>query len=140
MFPTLARRLAPSAPAARMLSTATKATAPPRDYTSIVYQPKKVWPPDFSKLSQKEQFRLEKRHKRRVVLASSRPRWDQYIRLAQLGSVTMVLIYAVLFMDWKSKDGPLTEFRNSFWGMMGSFSSEKKHEQRRLEPTPTDQR
>lgn len=49
---------------------------------------KKVWPPDFSKLSEKEKFRFERRYKRRVKLASARPRWDKFMRLVQLVSVT----------------------------------------------------
>ncbi|RWA08295.1 hypothetical protein EKO27_g6813 [Xylaria grammica] len=38
----------------------------------LPYKPKKVWPPDFSKLSEKEQFRFERRYKRRVKLAAAR--------------------------------------------------------------------
>lgn len=92
------------------------------------YKPKKIWPPDFSKLSQKEQFRFEKRYKRRVKLATARPRWDKYVRLVQLGAVTSesdlsmfglyrkssaddnfitgVLIYSVLFMEWNTENQP----------------------------------
>lgn len=49
---------------------------------------KKVWPPDFSKLSAKEQFQFERRYKRRVQLATARPRWEKYVRLAQLSTIT----------------------------------------------------
>lgn len=52
------------------------------------YKPRKIWPPDFSRLSQKEQFRFEKKYKRRVKLATARPRWDKFVRMAQLLSVT----------------------------------------------------
>jgi hypothetical protein len=56
-------------------------------YTSR-FKPKKIWPPDFSKLSPKEQFRFEKKYKRRIRLATARPRWDKFVGVAQLLSVT----------------------------------------------------
>jgi hypothetical protein len=88
MFSTLIRRAAESSLPARL----TNATRTPLTgvYNSR-YKPKKIWPPDFSKLSQKEQFRFEKRYKRRVKLATARPRWDKYVRLVQLGTVTSEL-------------------------------------------------
>lgn len=86
MLPPLVRRIVTSGgpPAAPKLRNATNAGV----YASNRYRPKKMWPPDFSKLSKKEQFRFEKRYKRRVRLATARPRWDKFVRLAQLGSVT----------------------------------------------------
>lgn len=55
------------------------------------YKNKKVWPPDFTRLSPQEQLRFEKRYKRRVALASARPRWVKFIKLVQLFSVTCEL-------------------------------------------------
>lgn len=49
--------------------------------------PKKVWPPDFKRLSPQEQLRFEKKYKRRLALATARPRWNKFIKLAQLFSV-----------------------------------------------------
>ncbi|KAI0142529.1 hypothetical protein F4776DRAFT_661598 [Hypoxylon sp. NC0597] len=97
------------------------------------YKPKKVWPPDFSKLSEKEQFRFERRYKRRVKLATSRPRWDKFIRLAQLFSVTSVLVYSVLFMDWNTDKQPFQGVRDKFWGTLGAFSPEQRYERRNLD-------
>lgn len=51
------------------------------------YKAKKVWPPDFSKLSTQEQFRMEKRYKRRLILATKRPRWDRMLRMVQFFSI-----------------------------------------------------
>ncbi|KAI1311731.1 hypothetical protein F5Y03DRAFT_342138 [Xylaria venustula] len=82
MFPALIRRMATGPP---KLLNATPTTAP---IANNPYKPKKVWPPDFSKLSQKEQFRFERRYKRRIKLATARPRWNKLVGLAQLGSVT----------------------------------------------------
>lgn len=53
-----------------------------------LYPPKKVWPPDFKTLSRGEQFRLEKKYKRRINLAMARPRWNAGVRLAQLFTCT----------------------------------------------------
>ncbi|KAI1382832.1 uncharacterized protein F4822DRAFT_98118 [Hypoxylon trugodes] len=95
------------------------------------YKPKKVWPPDFSKLSEKEQFRFERRYKRRMKLATARPRWDKYVKLTQLFSVTFVLIYSVLFMDWQRENQPLQGVRDVIWGALGAFSPEQRHERRK---------
>jgi hypothetical protein len=74
MFPTLVRRLA-----AEVQPRFTVFTNP--------YKTKKVWPPDFSKLNAQEQLRLEKKYKRRLGLASARPRWNKAVKLVQLVSV-----------------------------------------------------
>ena len=71
MFATLIRRMA-SEPISKL---------PVKD---LPYKAKKVWPPDFSKLSPGAQFRFEKRYKRRLKLAGRRPRWDKFIQVAQL--------------------------------------------------------
>ena len=73
------------------------------------YRCKRTWPPDFSKLSQKHQFRLERRYRRRAKLKWARPNWTKGVRLAQWGSIVFVLIYGVLFMQvatycWLQKD------------------------------------
>ncbi len=75
MLATLVRRAASSA------------RAPLTIYTNP-YKTKKVWPPDFAQLSPQEQFRYEKRYKRRVKLLAERPRWTKFVKLAQLFSVS----------------------------------------------------
>ncbi len=84
MFSTLLRRLAdkPTIPAIR------NTQIPVAEDRGSPFKLKKVWPPDFSKLSEKEKFRFERRYKRRLRLATARPRWDKFIRLAQLSSIT----------------------------------------------------
>lgn len=64
------------------------------------YKAKNPWPPDFEKLSDKHQFRLERRYKRRAQLKWARPNWMIATRLAQYGLSIGVATYAVLFMDW----------------------------------------
>src|SRR2546430_10321375 len=89
------------------------------------YRAKKTWPPDFTKLSEKHQFRLERRYRRRCKLKWARPRWNQGVKLFTLGTVgceylkirlersrdqlrlaIVVIVYAVLFMDWKTMHTP----------------------------------
>lgn len=48
---------------------------------------KKLWPPDFKRLTPQEQLRFEKKYKRRVRLASRRPKFDKAVKLAQLVTV-----------------------------------------------------
>lgn len=62
------------------------------------YKLKKVWPPDFSKLPAKEQFRFERRFKRRMRLASRRPRWDRFVKLMQLGTITC--LFSLFFFEF----------------------------------------
>ncbi|KAH8677847.1 hypothetical protein BX600DRAFT_138788 [Xylariales sp. PMI_506] len=131
MLGTLIRRTAQSSTLPPRLRNATK---PP--LTGVYngrFKPKKVWPPDFSQLSAKEQFRFEKKYKRRVKLATARPRWDRFTRMAQLVSVTGVVIYSVLFMDWNTEHQPFQGLRDRFWGIMGAFTPAKRHERRNLE-------
>ncbi|KAL1882340.1 hypothetical protein VTK73DRAFT_1899 [Phialemonium thermophilum] len=90
------------------------------------YKTKKVWPPDFSKLSPQEQLRFEKRFKRRVQLATARPRWNKMIKLIQLFSTTSIVVYCVLFMDWKTDHQPFQEIRDKFWSLFGNESDEDR--------------
>jgi hypothetical protein len=124
MFASLVRRSATNTSPINLRNSSRISLA--GTYTSR-YKPKKIWPPDFSKLSQKEQFRFEKKYKRRVKLATARPRWDKYVKMAQLVTVTGecvmssilflfcpglnsvelgVLVYSVLFMDWNTEHQP----------------------------------
>ncbi|CAK7272212.1 hypothetical protein SEPCBS57363_005018 [Sporothrix epigloea] len=79
------------------------------------YKNKKVWPPDFSRMTPQEQLRLEKRFKRRIALASARPRWVKFIKLSQLFTITFVVIYCVLFMKWEYGPQPFDGVRAWFW-------------------------
>jgi hypothetical protein len=51
------------------------------------YKAKRLWPPDFSKLSEKHQFRLERKYKRRMKLKWARPGWNKGIKIAQIMSI-----------------------------------------------------
>ena len=81
MFPTLARRLAQAAKP--QLNAAVENPA---------YKLKKVWPPDIRNMTSQQQLRFEKKYKRRLKLATARPRWDKFVRLAQLCTMTCRLV------------------------------------------------
>ncbi|KAG9234550.1 hypothetical protein BJ875DRAFT_376189 [Amylocarpus encephaloides] len=70
-------------------------------YTNT-YKAKRLWPPDFSKLDPKYQFKLERRFRRRTKLKWARPRWTRAVKLVQFGSIVFVTIYGVLFLDWNT--------------------------------------
>ncbi|KAI0884577.1 uncharacterized protein GGS22DRAFT_144272 [Annulohypoxylon maeteangense] len=127
MFPTLVRRTAEKATSSLLRNTASTAL---KSASTGPYKLKKVWPPDFTKLSEKDQFRFERRYKRRLKLATVRPRWDKFIKLAQLFSMISVLIYTVLFMDWEQENNPFQGIRDRFWDFFGALTPEQRHQRR----------
>ncbi|KAK4238807.1 hypothetical protein C8A03DRAFT_33131 [Achaetomium macrosporum] len=115
MLPTLVRRLAQAAKP-QLSATASNPT----------YKLKKVWPPDMKTMTAQQQLRLEKKYKRRLKLATARPRWDKFVRLAQLFTMTFVVSYMVLFMDWKDVPTPFEPAREKFWSFFGVFTEETR--------------
>lgn len=79
MFSTLIRRAAQQG--------AKEAEAIPYIFTNP-YKAQRSWPPDFSKLNPKYQFRLERKYKRRAKLKWARPRWTKGVKLAQMGVIS----------------------------------------------------
>ncbi|KEQ83727.1 hypothetical protein D6D02_05198 [Aureobasidium pullulans] len=84
MFQTLMRRAA---------------AAPKFDFARNPYKSKRTWPPDFTKLSQKHQFRLERRYRRRAKLKWARPTWTKFVKLSTWATISFVVVYGVLFME-----------------------------------------
>ena len=69
----------------RILRAAQAAPTEPKpfDFVRNPYKAKQTWPPDFEKLSDRHQFRLERRYKRRSKLKWARPRLMVATKLAQ---------------------------------------------------------
>ena len=63
------------------------------------YRSKRTWPPDFTKLSQKHQFRLERRYRRRTKLKWARPTWTKAVTLAQWGAIIFVVGYGTMYLE-----------------------------------------
>ena len=51
------------------------------------YKAKRTWPPDFTKLSPKHQFRIERKYRRRTALKWERPKLTKAVKLAQWGAI-----------------------------------------------------
>ncbi|TVY59602.1 hypothetical protein LSUE1_G008725 [Lachnellula suecica] len=96
----------------------------PYIYTNT-YKAKRLWPPDFTKISPKHQFRLERRFRRRSKLQWARPRWTKAVKMVQLGSIVFVAVYGVLFLDWNSQGNPenppFNGIRTWFFGLTGNI-------------------
>ncbi|KAF4552745.1 Hypothetical protein D9617_9g025350 [Elsinoe fawcettii] len=104
MLPTLVRRF----------------TASPRrclDALSNPYKAKRTWPPDFEKLSQKHQFQLERRYRRRTKLKWARPQWTKFTKLAQWGTISFTVVYAVLFLNWGGNAVAFDRIREWYAGL-----------------------
>jgi hypothetical protein len=71
-----------------MAEAAETAASIPSSDPVYKYKLKKVWPPDIKTMTPQQQLRFEKKYKRRVRLATNRPRWDKFVRLAQLFTST----------------------------------------------------
>ncbi|KAL2258016.1 hypothetical protein VTK26DRAFT_8832 [Humicola hyalothermophila] len=77
-------------------------------------------------MSPQQQLRFEKKYKRRLALATARPQWDKFIKLTQLFSITFVLTFMVLFMDWQDVPTPFDPIREQFWGFFGVFTEDTR--------------
>ncbi|KAF2432049.1 hypothetical protein EJ08DRAFT_659399 [Tothia fuscella] len=94
------------------------------DFENNPFRAKKEWPPDFSKLSPKHQFRFERRYRRRAKLAWARPGWKKGTKLVQYGLSIFVLGYGVLYMDWGQDDSehpPFASVRKWYRGFTDSI-------------------
>ncbi|PGG99973.1 hypothetical protein AJ80_09260 [Polytolypa hystricis UAMH7299] len=75
------------------------------------FKAKRIWPPDMSKLSEKQQFRLERKYRRRAKLKWARPVWSKWTKLVQWTLIGIVLIYTVLIMDLGQGKNPFDFIR-----------------------------
>ncbi|KAK3315498.1 hypothetical protein B0H66DRAFT_606381 [Apodospora peruviana] len=109
MFPTFVRRMAQQASKPQVVETISP------------YKLKTRWPPDFKQMSKQDQFRLEKRYKRRLRHISQRPKWDKAVKLTQFFTITFVVLYSVFIMEWKDENAyqPFAELRHIVWGWFG---------------------
>ncbi|KAJ5101674.1 hypothetical protein NUU61_003896 [Penicillium alfredii] len=108
-------------------SSSYSSSLPPEDFSDVYYspyKPKRQWPPDMTKLSPKHQFRLERKYRRRAALKYARPKFMKTVTLAQWVVIGFVAIYAVLFMEWDTRDTPFDGIRESFFSALRTvFSS-----------------
>ncbi|KAH6621521.1 hypothetical protein B0J18DRAFT_432692 [Chaetomium sp. MPI-SDFR-AT-0129] len=128
MFPTLSRRLAVTRRLAQAVESAaevpTTATASPTPPAHPVYRLRKKWPPDFSTMSPQQQFRFEKKFKRRITDARATPRFDMALRLFQVVITAVFLTWGTLFLDYGTLPHPFGPFREAFFGFFRSLSDD----------------
>ncbi|KAE8448834.1 hypothetical protein EG329_008836 [Mollisiaceae sp. DMI_Dod_QoI] len=113
----------------------------PFDIQSNPFKARRLWPPDFSKISTKHQFRLERKYKRRAKLKWARPRWTKFVKTMQLGSILFITVYGVLFLDW-SKQGnpehkPFEGIRSWFFGLGDSIWTKDQVRKRNDQEDPS---
>ncbi|KAF2730481.1 hypothetical protein EJ04DRAFT_579811 [Polyplosphaeria fusca] len=123
---------------------------PPFDFARNPYRAKKSWPPNLKALTDKQQFRLERKWKRRNLLKSTRPRWNRWIKIVQWTIISSVVAYGVLWYDFpevdnglvKRREGeerevPFERLRRWFWGSLGleGFWSERTEVATRSSPS-----
>lgn len=63
------------------------------------YTSRKTWPPDFSKLPERDRFRYEKTFRRRSKLKWARPRWMKATKIVQWGLIWATVGYWVFFLE-----------------------------------------
>ncbi|KAI4241784.1 MAG: hypothetical protein L6R40_004330 [Gallowayella cf. fulva] len=78
------------------------------------YKARKPWPPDFSKLDHKYQFRLERRFRRRTQLKWCPPQWVRRVNLFNYTLCSFVAVYAIFFMDTGPEETPMKKLRAWF--------------------------
>ncbi|KAH9830232.1 hypothetical protein Tdes44962_MAKER09084 [Teratosphaeria destructans] len=93
----LFKRAPPAAPAANAFKF-------PYNIHTNPYRAQRTWPPDFTRLSEKHKFRLERRYRRRTKLKWARPQWVKYTKLAQWGTILFAAVYGTLFLDLRSDE------------------------------------
>jgi hypothetical protein len=99
----------------------------PYDFSKNLYPAHTSWPPNFADLTQKEQFRFERKFKRRSKLKWARPIWNRNLALLQWGMMITVVGYCVFGLDWENGNEADTQSRwvsnvqNWYRGMAGSL-------------------
>lgn len=57
------------------------------------FKPQKQWPPDFSQLNEKQQFRFERKYRRRAKLKYTRPGWNKGVKLTSWVACSCMAVF-----------------------------------------------
>jgi hypothetical protein len=105
-----------------------KNTLPPFNFARNRYPAKKKWPPNLQKLTDKQNYRFERKFKRRVTLKSLRPQWNRWIKIVQWSTISFIVVYGVLFHDFaqdpmnpRPGQQPFAGLRSRMWDIIGNF-------------------
>ncbi len=72
---------------------------PPFDFSRNRFRKIKPWPPNVQALTHKQQFRFERKFKRRIKFKSLRPKFNKRVTVVQWTMISAVVIWAVLFEE-----------------------------------------
>lgn len=105
-----------------------KPPPPPFDFTRNRYLAKKTWPPNLRNLTEKQQFRFERKYKRRLLLKSWKPQWQKWTKVIQWGLISFIVVHGVLFYDFAKDpmnpqpgEQPFKWLRGHMWGWYDSL-------------------
>ncbi|CBX93571.1 hypothetical protein IAQ61_009257 [Plenodomus lingam] len=108
----------------------TQNTLPPFNFARNRFRVKKKWPPNLRELTEKQQFRFERKFKRRIKAKSVRPQWDRWTKVVQWSMISFIVVYGVLFHDFRKDpmnprpgEQPFEGLRQRMWGMLGNIYS-----------------
>ncbi|CAO2650824.1 Nn.00g091210.m01.CDS01 [Neocucurbitaria sp. VM-36] len=106
----------------------TQNTLPPFDFARNRFRVKKKWPPNLRELTEKQQFRFERKFKRRHKLKAVRPQWNRWIKTVQWSLISFIVVYGVFFHDFRQDpmnprpgEQPFEGLRQKMWGLLGNF-------------------
>ena len=106
----------------RLLGRGSKSTLPPFKFERNRFKTKKKWPPTVRNLTEKQQFTLERKWKRRLLLKSIKPQWNRWTKIVQWNLIGGFVIFSVFFYDfsqdsWNPAKGeqPFPELRMKMW-------------------------
>ncbi|KAF2711962.1 hypothetical protein K504DRAFT_464060 [Pleomassaria siparia CBS 279.74] len=96
-----------------------RSTLPPFDFARNRYKAKKEWPPWIRELNERQQFRFERKFKRRLLIKSIKPTYIKWNKIVMWSLISFVTVYAVLWHDFandpmnpRPEEQPFNALRN----------------------------
>jgi hypothetical protein len=105
-----------------------RSTLPPFDFSKNRFPMRKKWPPAFRNMTEKQQFRFERKFKRRIRDKAVRPEWNNKVKIFTWSLCTFIAVYGVLFHDFANDpmnprpgEQPFKTLRDGMWRTLGAF-------------------
>jgi hypothetical protein len=101
---------------------------PPFNHARNRFRAKKIWPPNLHEMTEKQQFRFERKFKRRTKLKSIKPMWNKWTKIVQWSIISFIVVHGVLFYDFandpmnpRKGEQPFQGLRDKMWAILGNF-------------------
>jgi hypothetical protein len=101
---------------------------PPFDFARNRFRAKKIWPPNLSELTEKQQYHFERKFKRRTRLKSIKPQWNKWTKIVQWSLISFIIVHGVFFYDFandpmnpRKGQQPFQGLRDKMWAILGNF-------------------